>query len=134
MRRGEKNIETADNRVRNIKDLLTRLDQTGSGPPGERIADFLEELTLDGFDWDDPERITDLADYILSRAEDEFKKVLVAVSRVVHVEQLHAALIDRLATYPGHPLVARHHRLALRIVAGYNPPHFQRHLSLHPSR
>ncbi len=47
LRRGEKNIETADNRVRNIKDLLARLDQTGSGPCGERIGDFLEELTLD---------------------------------------------------------------------------------------
>jgi superfamily I DNA/RNA helicase len=47
LRRGEKNIETADNRVRNIKDLLARLDQTGGGLPGERIADFLEELTLD---------------------------------------------------------------------------------------
>jgi len=47
LRRGEKNIETADNRVRNIKDLLARLDQTGSAPPGERISDFLEELTLD---------------------------------------------------------------------------------------
>jgi DNA helicase-2/ATP-dependent DNA helicase PcrA len=47
LRRGEKNIETADNRVRNIKDLLARLDQTGSGPCGERISDFLEELTLD---------------------------------------------------------------------------------------
>ncbi len=47
LRRGEKNIETADNRVRNIKDLLARLDLTGSGPCGERISDFLEELTLD---------------------------------------------------------------------------------------
>jgi DNA helicase-2/ATP-dependent DNA helicase PcrA len=47
LRRSEKNIETADNRVRNIKDMLARLDQTGSGPCGERISDFLEELTLD---------------------------------------------------------------------------------------
>jgi DNA helicase-2/ATP-dependent DNA helicase PcrA len=47
LRRGEKNIETAENRIRNIKDLLARLDQTGSGPCGERISDFLEELTLD---------------------------------------------------------------------------------------
>jgi DNA helicase II / ATP-dependent DNA helicase PcrA len=47
LRRGEKSSETADNRVRNIKDLLARLDQTGSGPCGERISDFLEELTLD---------------------------------------------------------------------------------------
>jgi DNA helicase-2/ATP-dependent DNA helicase PcrA len=47
LRRSEKNIETADNRVRNIKDLLARLDQTGSGAPSERISDFLEELTLD---------------------------------------------------------------------------------------
>jgi DNA helicase II / ATP-dependent DNA helicase PcrA len=49
LRRSEKNIETADNRVRNIKDLLAHLDQAGS--PSEksvmRISEFLEELTLD---------------------------------------------------------------------------------------
>jgi superfamily I DNA/RNA helicase len=47
LRRSEKNIEIADNRVRNIKEMLLRLDQTGSGPCGERISNFLEELTLD---------------------------------------------------------------------------------------
>ena len=49
LRRSEKNIETADNRVRNIKDLLARLDQTGSAllPAADRISTFLEELTLD---------------------------------------------------------------------------------------
>lgn len=49
LRRSEKNIETADNRVRNIKELLTQLDHAGS--PSEksvmRISEFLEELTLD---------------------------------------------------------------------------------------
>lgn len=49
LRRGEKNIETADNRVRNVKELLADLDTTGSirEKPVERISSFLEDLTLD---------------------------------------------------------------------------------------
>ena len=49
LRRSEKNIETADNRVRNIKELLTDLDAAGhpGEKPAERIGTFLEELTLD---------------------------------------------------------------------------------------
>ncbi len=49
LRRSEKNIETADNRVRNIKELLADLDHAGSPAvkPAERISAFLEDLTLD---------------------------------------------------------------------------------------
>ena len=49
LRRSEKSIETADNRVRNIKDLLADLDHAGGAAdqPAERIGTFLEELTLD---------------------------------------------------------------------------------------
>jgi DNA helicase II / ATP-dependent DNA helicase PcrA len=49
LRRSEKNIETADNRVRNIKELLIELDHAGSASatPAERIGSFLDDLTLD---------------------------------------------------------------------------------------
>ena len=49
LRRGEKNIETADNRVRNIKELLVELDHAGkaNAAPAERIGSFLDDLTLD---------------------------------------------------------------------------------------
>ena len=49
LRRSEKNIEMADNRVRNIKELLGDLDHAGSAllPAAERIGTFLEDLTLD---------------------------------------------------------------------------------------
>jgi DNA helicase II / ATP-dependent DNA helicase PcrA len=49
LRRGEKNRETADNRVRNLKDLLADLDggRTATSAPGERLSAFLEDLALD---------------------------------------------------------------------------------------
>jgi len=49
LRRNEKNIESAENRVRNIKELLAELDQTSTplSKPIERIAFFLDDLTLD---------------------------------------------------------------------------------------
>jgi DNA helicase II / ATP-dependent DNA helicase PcrA len=49
LRRSEKNIETADNRVRNIKELLAELDHAGNAgaKPATRISEFLDDLTLD---------------------------------------------------------------------------------------
>jgi superfamily I DNA/RNA helicase len=49
LRRSEKDPETADNRVRNLKDLAASLDQEGGavGAPAQRLETFLEELTLD---------------------------------------------------------------------------------------
>jgi superfamily I DNA/RNA helicase len=49
LRRGEKNVEIADARVRSIKDLLSDLDaHADSGAPlNERLQGFLEEVTLD---------------------------------------------------------------------------------------
>jgi DNA helicase II / ATP-dependent DNA helicase PcrA len=49
LRRSEKNVETADSRVRNIKDLLAELDHAGSAAakPTTRISEFLDDLTLD---------------------------------------------------------------------------------------
>jgi superfamily I DNA/RNA helicase len=47
LRKGEKNLETADNRARNIKELLADLDKTGGVNPAERLGSFLEDLALD---------------------------------------------------------------------------------------
>jgi superfamily I DNA/RNA helicase len=50
LRRGEKNPEAADNRIRNLKDLAATMDgQTADldKPPAERLQVFLEDLTLD---------------------------------------------------------------------------------------
>ena len=49
LRRSEKDVETAENRVRNLTDLVTTLDES-EGPanqPAERLSSFLEDLTLD---------------------------------------------------------------------------------------
>jgi superfamily I DNA/RNA helicase len=49
LRRSEKNAETAENRVRNLHDLVADLEKAGppEAPPAERLQSFLEELMLD---------------------------------------------------------------------------------------
>jgi DNA helicase II / ATP-dependent DNA helicase PcrA len=47
LRRAEKNIETAENRIRNIKELLADLDETSGHKPTERLGSFLDDMTLD---------------------------------------------------------------------------------------
>jgi superfamily I DNA/RNA helicase len=50
LRRSEKNPDNADNRVRNLKELIATLDNSGSNrlsPPTERLQTFLEDITLD---------------------------------------------------------------------------------------
>lgn len=47
LRRSEKNAETAENRIRNLKDLMAELDGEVAVPPAERLQDFLEEVSLD---------------------------------------------------------------------------------------
>jgi ATP-dependent DNA helicase UvrD/PcrA len=49
LRRSEKDAETAENRVRSLKDLIMTMDEgeRGSLPPMERLQSFLEEITLD---------------------------------------------------------------------------------------
>jgi superfamily I DNA/RNA helicase len=49
LRRGEKNMEAADNRVRNVRELIADLDRAGSpaSPAAERLGSFLDDLTLD---------------------------------------------------------------------------------------
>ncbi len=47
LKRSEKNQETAENRVRNLQELLADLDAEASLPLAERLEAFLEDLTLD---------------------------------------------------------------------------------------
>ena len=55
LRRSEKNSETAENRVRNLKDIIANLDgrEAGAQPPFERLQSFLEQITLDNEREDD---------------------------------------------------------------------------------
>ncbi len=50
LRRGEKNPENAENRIRNLKDLTSTLDQAGAlgADPAARLQAFLDDLALDG--------------------------------------------------------------------------------------
>jgi superfamily I DNA/RNA helicase len=49
LRRSEKNQEVAENRVRNLKELIATLDgaESATGPAFERLEKFLEDITLD---------------------------------------------------------------------------------------
>jgi superfamily I DNA/RNA helicase len=49
LRRGEKNPDTADNRVRNLKELMATMGNAGSAtlPASDRLNTFLEKITLD---------------------------------------------------------------------------------------
>jgi superfamily I DNA/RNA helicase len=59
LRRSEKNIETADNRVRNLKDLMADLDAEAELRPAERLQAFLEDMTLDSEREDEKEATGD---------------------------------------------------------------------------
>jgi len=49
LRRGEKNPEAAENRIRNLRDLVATLDNFGQPgqSPADRLQTFLEDVTLD---------------------------------------------------------------------------------------
>ncbi|HEX4263984.1 MAG TPA: UvrD-helicase domain-containing protein [Verrucomicrobiae bacterium] len=49
LRRGEKNPDAADNRIRNLKELMATMDNAGSPTQSasERLHSFLEDITLD---------------------------------------------------------------------------------------
>jgi superfamily I DNA/RNA helicase len=68
LRRSEKNQDTADNRVRNLKDLITNLDRTLEDAPAatapERLEHFLQELMLDNERADEKEAKGDLVTLI----------------------------------------------------------------------
>ncbi|MBC8097602.1 MAG: ATP-binding domain-containing protein, partial [Akkermansiaceae bacterium] len=55
LRRGEKNPEVAENRIRNLKDLIATLEKVEppTAPPSERLETFLEDITLDSDREDD---------------------------------------------------------------------------------
>jgi DNA helicase II / ATP-dependent DNA helicase PcrA len=61
LRRAEKNIETAENRIRNLKEMIVTLDgtegATGTGP--ERLEEFLEQISLDSDREEDEEKAGD---------------------------------------------------------------------------
>jgi superfamily I DNA/RNA helicase len=61
LRRSEKNPETSENRVRNLKDLVATMDggQSISAQPAERLHAFLEDLTLDSEREEEKENTSD---------------------------------------------------------------------------
>jgi hypothetical protein len=62
---------------------------------GVVIEPSLDELTISGFDWSNPERVDELAAYLLDEAADNFVKTLAVVMRVEHAEILYASLVKR---------------------------------------
>lgn len=61
LRKGEKDQETADNRIQNVKAMLADLNEAGDPkkPALERIETFLEDLTLDSERAEEKERTGD---------------------------------------------------------------------------
>lgn len=57
LRRLEKNEEAAENRIRNLRELITTMDEAGGPPdaPLERLQSFLEDITLDADRTEDKE-------------------------------------------------------------------------------
>jgi len=47
LRRAEKNTDTADSRVRNLKELVATMDNSSQSPLANRLESFLEDITLD---------------------------------------------------------------------------------------
>jgi superfamily I DNA/RNA helicase len=81
LRRSEKDAETAENRVQNLKDLLTSLEEHRSGAPAlERIETFLEEVTLDTERQEEKEQKVDAATLITIHSCKglEFRRVYIA--------------------------------------------------------
>jgi hypothetical protein len=62
---------------------------------GVVIEPSLDELTIPGFDWANPERVDELAAYLLDEAGDSFVKTLAVVARVDHAETLYESLVQR---------------------------------------
>ena len=66
---------------------------------------FEPALTLDDLDWTQPEGLRDLADYLLDRADSDFRKTLVVVTQQVRAEMLYQALYDLLMDSDEHSLI-----------------------------
>lgn len=67
---------------------------------------FDPPVDLYGLDWRSPEGLEELADYVLDRTEQDFRKVLVAVSKQERAEVLYEAIAELLDGRPHHPLTA----------------------------
>ena len=81
LRRSEKDAEAAENRVQNVKDLLTSLEEHRNGAPAmERIETFLEEVTLDTERQEEKEQKVDAATLITIHSCKglEFRRVYIA--------------------------------------------------------
>jgi superfamily II DNA or RNA helicase len=65
---------------------------------------FDPPVNMYGIDWKAEGGLDQLADYLLERAEADFRKTLVAVSKQEHAERLHEAVSDLLDARPHHPL------------------------------
>jgi superfamily II DNA or RNA helicase len=65
---------------------------------------FEPPLDMRDLDWSTSEGLRDLADYLLDRADGDFGKVLVAVSRRERAETLHETLATLLDERPDSPL------------------------------
>jgi superfamily I DNA/RNA helicase len=61
LRRGEKTPEAAENRIRNLKELMVTMDNSGSPTetPSERLHAFLEDITLDSDREQEEEKVGD---------------------------------------------------------------------------
>ncbi|WP_159602925.1 DEAD/DEAH box helicase [Agromyces humi] len=67
---------------------------------------FDPPLDMTGLDWSAASGLTELADYLLDRTEQDFSKVLVAVSMQERAERLYEAVSELLDARPNHPLTA----------------------------
>jgi hypothetical protein len=65
---------------------------------------FDPPLTFQNLNWADPEGLRDLADYLLDRADSDFRKTLVVVTQQRRAETLHHALYDLLVARDDHLL------------------------------
>lgn len=70
---------------------------------GVIILPQFEDFPVPDFDWSEAS-VKDLADVVILKAANEYKKVLVLAPRINRVEDFYAALQDRLLAEAGHPL------------------------------
>jgi superfamily I DNA/RNA helicase len=61
LRRGEKDADAAENRIRNLREMIATLDDFGEpgAPPAARLQTFLEDITLDAERLEEKENTAD---------------------------------------------------------------------------
>ncbi|HEV2327284.1 MAG TPA: UvrD-helicase domain-containing protein [Verrucomicrobiae bacterium] len=61
LRRGEKDADAAENRIRNLREMIATLDDFGQpgAPPAARLQTFLEDITLDAERLEEKETVGD---------------------------------------------------------------------------